>query len=100
MQHVPTDNFRRALEDALALLPSDLAQRFKARRALEQIALNDPSPPPEYLTTADLQHRFQVSRSTILRWVKAGHLPPPAKYGALLRWRRADLDNYTAPVTA
>lgn len=39
---------------------------------------------------------FNVSRTTIWRWVKTGVLPKPVKLGGLVRWRREEIEAVTA----
>ncbi len=51
-----------------------------------------PGLPTEWASDKQLAERYSVSRATIWRWNKEGHLPPPAKIGGATRWRVADAD--------
>jgi len=47
----------------------------------------------KWLSDSDVARRYSVSRITIWRWTKAGHLPKPRKLGAnTTRWHIDDLD--------
>jgi len=46
-----------------------------------------------YLNMEQLRSKFgNRSRSSILRDVEAGRLPPPTKFGGRLYWAEADID--------
>lgn len=52
----------------------------------------------KYLTAAQVQDRYQVSRSTLYRWQTNAsvRLPPPVKIGHRILWREDDLDVFDA----
>jgi prophage regulatory protein len=55
--------------------------------------------PPEnrFLTDLQVADRYAVSRPTVWRWVREGHLPPPESIGPnTRRWRIATLDEWDA----
>lgn len=41
---------------------------------------------PNYYTPKTLADRLEVSLRTIYRWLDAGILPAPRRFGGLLRW--------------
>jgi len=46
-----------------------------------------------YKTRHELETLFKVSRATIYRWVKSGHLPKPIHLGAnMVRWQASDIE--------
>ena len=46
-----------------------------------------------YKTRQELETLFKVSRATIYRWVKSGHLPKPIQLGAnMMRWKASDIE--------
>jgi prophage regulatory protein len=46
-----------------------------------------------YKTRQELEKLFKVSRATIYRWVKSGHLPKPIQLGAnMVRWKASDIE--------
>ena len=46
-----------------------------------------------YITDRGVGARYKVSRPTVWRWVRIGHLPPPEAIGPnTKRWRVATLD--------
>lgn len=49
-------------------------------------------PPERLLSTADVARRFDVTPSTVSRWVKRGRLAAIKTPGGTLRFRRADID--------
>lgn len=61
---------------------------------------------PDLLTPNEVAQHLKVSRSTVDRLVAQGKLPAPAKFGAIVRFRRDALDAFirqsesTAPVAA
>jgi len=46
------------------------------------------------LTRADLSERLNMSMRTISRMLSAGELPPPARFGRLVRWRESDIEEF------
>jgi excisionase family DNA binding protein len=57
--------------------------------------------PPELAASALLDVRavaalFDCSPRHVFRLADAGRMPPPVRIGALVRWRRADLDSWLA----
>jgi len=55
-------------------------------RPVSQFRLED-----KLLTDRDLAEMYSVSRATIWRWSKEGHIPPPIKIAGSTRWRGADV---------
>lgn len=54
-----------------------------------------PADAPLYLSVEKVARRYDVSISTIWRWVKAGEFPKPRKIaGRITRWAVADLEAY------
>ncbi len=49
-----------------------------------------------YLTAADVQARFQISRSTLYRWQEDENVrfPTPVKIGHRILWREVELDTF------
>jgi predicted DNA-binding transcriptional regulator AlpA len=47
--------------------------------------------PFKYLSSADLQEIFGVTRKTILRWIEKGKIPRPVKLGRRSMWRDCDI---------
>lgn len=46
-----------------------------------------------YLSVSHVAGRLGISKSTVWRWVKDGHLPAPVKLGpGCTRWRASDLE--------
>lgn len=55
----------------------------------------------ELLTDEDMAEMLRVGVTTVWRWTKAGHLPPPIKIAGATRWRRRDvLDRIERMATA
>lgn len=42
---------------------------------------------PKLVNAGDLAELFQVSKTTIFRWSRAGRIPPPVKVGKQFYWR-------------
>jgi hypothetical protein len=40
----------------------------------------------EFLTREALADRLKIAPKTVSRWVRAGRLPPPYRFGRLRRW--------------
>lgn len=56
-------------------------------------------PKPAWLSDRDLALRYAVSRITIWRWAREGHLPSPRKLGAnTTRWHAADIEAHDEQV--
>ena len=61
--------------------------------------MNDPSKPvatqlqalPEMLTANDLARLIQTTTRSVRRFVLRGVLPPPQRFGRLMRWSRQDI---------
>jgi predicted DNA-binding transcriptional regulator AlpA len=99
MHQAPTDALRKALFEDAQTVADQLVRSWLERLALYgEVAFS--TPPPEYLTAADIQNRLQISRSTLERWVKEKKFPQPQKIENTLRWRRDDVDRFLAPVPA
>ena len=48
-----------------------------------------------YLTDREVAARYGVSRPTVWRWLRVGHLPPPETIGPnTKRWRLATLEGW------
>lgn len=55
----------------------------------------------KFLSAADLASRLGVSRATIWRWKREGHIPPPVYLGArCTRWRVEDIVTYEKRLTS
>ena len=49
----------------------------------------------ELLTSDELLKKFQISRTTLFRWVKAGSFPSPVRIGRrTIRWRADEIDEF------
>lgn len=51
---------------------------------------------PEALTAADLARVLQTTTRTIRRLVLRGELPPPQRFGRLVRWTRQTIGEILA----
>jgi excisionase family DNA binding protein len=51
----------------------------------------------EWMTTEDVEDFFQVSTSTVYRWVSDGKLPA-YKVGGVRRYRREDVEALAQPI--
>jgi excisionase family DNA binding protein len=40
----------------------------------------------EFLTREELADRLKIAPKTVSKWVRAGRLPPPYRFGRLRRW--------------
>lgn len=49
-----------------------------------------------YLSMADMATYLGVTISTVRAWRKRGLLPPAYKFGRLVRWSRATIDQWVA----
>ena len=49
------------------------------------------------LSIDDLATLFNVCTRTVVRWVDAGRLPKPLRFGRLLRWRLRDIESFIDP---
>lgn len=53
--------------------------------------------PVTYLSLPAVMARVPVSRATIFRWVRTGHLPAPRRIGPnRIAWRESDIDAWCA----
>lgn len=54
---------------------------------------------PPLMTAAEVADTFQVSKASVSRWVKEGHLPAVELPGGtkVLRFRREDVERFLAP---
>ena len=53
--------------------------------------------PSQILRPSNVARLLGVSRTTLWRWTKAGHLPPPIKLGpGVTGWRASDIDAWVA----
>ncbi|QSR35217.1 AlpA family transcriptional regulator [Marinobacterium iners] len=50
--------------------------------------------PKQYYSDKTLATRYDVSRATIWRWVREGHLPKPFKINGSTRWSSDDLEKW------
>jgi len=48
----------------------------------------------KYLTTAEMEEKLGVKRTTIYNWVKQGLLPNSHKIGGSTRWDQDEVDEY------
>lgn len=48
----------------------------------------------QFLNVTSVSARYQVSTTTIWRWVREGCLPNPIKFNGSTRWRVSDLNNW------
>src|SRR5438105_15014576 len=55
-----------------------------------------PALPPLLLTAGQAAAACNVSPATWHRWAAAGRVPAPLRIGATVRWRRAELEAWTA----
>ena len=53
----------------------------------------------DLLTAAEVADQYRVTRTTVSRWVKAGHLPALRLPGGDLRFRRSDVDSLATAAT-
>lgn len=51
----------------------------------------------DLLTTKEVAEQYRVTRMTVSRWVKAGHLAAIRLPGGGLRYRRSDVEALSAP---
>ncbi len=56
----------------------------------------DAPPPGALLGVRAVAKMLDCSTRHVYRLTDAGRLPSPLKLGALVRWRRADIDNWLA----
>ncbi len=57
----------------------------------------EPVPEPAAMLDVDgLGDLLRCSPRSVRRLADAGRLPPPVKLGALVRWRRAEIDEWLA----
>jgi len=48
-----------------------------------------------YFTDREVAARYEVSRPTVWRWLRMGHLPPPETIGPnTKRWKLATLESW------
>ena len=56
-----------------------------------------PTPQQAFLTDLQVAERYAVSRPTVWRWVRIGHLPTPESIGPnTRRWRIKTLEQWDA----
>lgn len=56
---------------------------------------NQRQPEIKWLSDKDLATRYGVSRATVWRWVREGHLPAPRKIGqSTSRWPVSEIDEH------
>jgi excisionase family DNA binding protein len=51
---------------------------------------------PVLLDVRAVAHLLGCSSRHVYRLADSGRMPPPVRVGALVRWRRTDLDNWLA----
>lgn len=54
----------------------------------------------DLLTTREVAEQYRVTRMTVSRWVKAGHLAAIRLPGGLLRYRRSEVEALAAPAAS
>jgi excisionase family DNA binding protein len=59
-------------------------------------ALTAPEPSAALLDVRAVAQLLDCSPRHVYRMADAGHMPPPVRLGALVRWRRCDLDTWLA----
>jgi len=56
-----------------------------------------PTPEQKFITDLQVAERYAISRPSVWRWVRLGHLPPPESIGPnTRRWRIDTLDKWDA----
>lgn len=75
--------------------PSDALQRHCLSQA-SQISEVSQNRPGELINIDVLAKRLDCSSRHVRRLVDSGRIPRPIKLGALLRWIRADIDQWIA----
>lgn len=54
-----------------------------------------------YLKLADIKKQFQISKSTVYRWMDEKRFPRPVKFSAkAVRWRAGDIEQWIEEVEA
>lgn len=53
-------------------------------------------PETKYLSANTVAKRYDVTRNTILVWVRDGKLPAPVKINGATRWKESDLIEWEA----
>jgi len=56
----------------------------------------NPGPVPLLLCADDVAEKLRISKRTVRTWDAAGKLPEPVRIGVTVRWRAAELDEWTA----
>jgi excisionase family DNA binding protein len=57
---------------------------------------SDATAAPQLLSVDDVAQLLSCSPHHVYRMADVGRMPQPVKLGALVRWRRTDLDNWLA----
>ena len=57
---------------------------------------NEPTTKPAMMTVGEIATQLSVSLITVWRWRDAGRMPAPIKIGAIVRWRRDDIERWIA----
>ncbi|MDN7125512.1 AlpA family phage regulatory protein [Pseudidiomarina sp. 1APP75-32.1] len=49
----------------------------------------------QYLTLRDIKEQFQISKSTVYRWMDERQFPRPTKFSTkAARWRASDIEDW------
>ncbi|PWW08876.1 MULTISPECIES: AlpA family transcriptional regulator [Pseudidiomarina] len=49
----------------------------------------------QYLTLANIKEQFQISKSTVYRWIEERNFPRPTKFSTkAARWRACDIEEW------
>ena len=51
----------------------------------------------QMLTPDEVANQLRVSRRTLDRYVKAGHVPAPVKFGRTVRWHKSVIEQHLNP---
>jgi excisionase family DNA binding protein len=62
----------------------------------EKQMMSDTAPAPRLLAVADVARLLACSKQHVRRLADAGRMPRPVKLGALVRWNRAEVENWIA----
>jgi len=58
--------------------------------------IDNETPAPALVSVRDLAHLLNCSQRSVYRLADSGRMPRPVKLGALVRWRRAEIDKWIA----
>ena len=57
---------------------------------------NEPTTTTAMMTVGEIAAEMGIGVATVWRWRDAGRMPAPVKIGAVVRWRRDDIDQWIA----